>query len=121
MLAVDTALDTFTRAYAECALWSSTDDEGEPLDRDYGIGDIAPETLLAMIEDCKQFQQKNRRIIAGDLSLAGFHFWLTRNHHGAGFWDGDYSPRIGRLLTDRAQDFSEVYLYVGDDNLIYGG
>ena len=118
---IATELDTFTRAYVECALWSSLDDNETPLDANYGADDIAPDTLQTMIAECEQFQQQNRRIIAADLSRAGFHFWLTRNHHGAGFWDGDYSPRIGRLLTDRAQDFPEVYLYVGDDNLVYGG
>jgi hypothetical protein len=45
-------------------------------------------------------------------------FWLTRNHHGAGFWDGDYG-KYGDKLTAIAQTFSEVDLYVGDDGLIY--
>ena len=53
------ALDPFTRAYVEAALWSSTDDDGTPLDSKYGVEDIAPDTLTAMIEDCKQFQQQN--------------------------------------------------------------
>jgi hypothetical protein len=119
MIATETALDEFTRAYVECSLWASTDDSGEPLDKSYGLGDIAPETLLAMVDDCKQFQKANYRMIAADLSRAGFHFWLTRNHHGAGYWDGDYSRKIGQILTDRADEFGECSLYVGDDGLIY--
>ena len=42
-------LDDFTRAYIEAALWSSNDDAtpsgGEPLDGNYGIEDIDPDTL----------------------------------------------------------------------------
>jgi hypothetical protein len=119
MVTTEIALDEFTRAYVECALWAETDDKGNPLDANYGLEDISPETLLAMIADCKQFQTDNYRMIAADLSRAGFNFWLTRNHHGAGFWDGDYSKKIGQILTDRADEFGECSLYVGDDTLIY--
>ena len=50
---IATELDTFTRAYVECALWSSLDDEGNPLDANYGADDIAPETLQTMIAECE--------------------------------------------------------------------
>lgn len=53
-------MQTFFDAYVECALWSTTDnaDEsgGQPLDRNYGPGDIEPETLERMRKDCDQFQ-----------------------------------------------------------------
>ena len=100
---IATELDTFTRAMWSVPYGPVWTTRATPLDANYGADDIAPETLQTMIAECEQFQQQNRRIIAADLSRAGFHFWLTRNHHGAGFWDGDYSPRIGRLLTDRAR------------------
>ena len=42
-------LDAFTRAYVECALWSSNDEStpagGDPMDSNYSIQDIAPEAL----------------------------------------------------------------------------
>ena len=45
-------LDAFTLAYIEAALWSSNDDStpqgGEPLDANYGIKDIDPDTLEKM-------------------------------------------------------------------------
>lgn len=88
-------LDIFTTAYIEAALWSSTDnaDEtgGEPLDLNYSISDIAPETLAEMVADCADFQASFGEYIARDLLRAGHDFWLTRNGHGAGFWDGDWN------------------------------
>jgi hypothetical protein len=50
--------------------------------------------------------------------------WLTRNGHGAGFWDGDYRDRetgidIGQKLTELAKTYSSVDVYVGDDGQIY--
>ena len=48
-------LDAFTRAYVEAALWSSTDESndqgGDPLDANYSIDDIAPETMELIVED----------------------------------------------------------------------
>lgn len=126
-----TRLDDFTRAYIEAALWSSTDEStpsgGEPLDANYGIEDIAPETLASMVEDCRRFQEANAADLAlydhprwSAAELGGHDFFLTRNGHGTGFWDRDYLPEdAGERLTDAAHKCEEVNLYVGDDGLIY--
>lgn len=116
-------LDLFTQAYIECALWSTTDNSnesgGEPLDHNYDVGDIALPTLNQMIADCKQFQADHFDDIVEDLERAGHDFWLTRNHHGAGFWDGDWDKEVGKQLTEASHAWGEVDLYVGDDGLIY--
>jgi len=108
-------IDTFTLAYIECALWASNDDAdergGEPLDANYGIDDLAPETLAAMIADCATFQRAHAADIADNLERAGHNFWLTRNDHGAGFWDGNY-PEAGERLTAASQAYGEVCLCV---------
>lgn len=111
-------LDTFTKAYIACALWSSNDDDCEPLDDNYSIEEISPECLQTIIDDCKKFQADNFEMIKDDLSQAGYDFWLTRNGHGAGFWDG-YWPENGERLTTYSKTFKECNLYVGDDGLIY--
>ena len=48
-----------------------------------------------------------------------YDFWLTRNRHGAGFWDGDYEEGVGKVLTDIAHAFGEVSTSEGDDHLLY--
>ena len=111
-------LDTFTRVYVECALWSSTDDDGEPLDASYGPEDIALQTLGQMILDCEAFQAY---LAPGEsLAQAGHDFWLTRNGHGAGFWDGDYPKARGKELTGLCRPFGSFDLYVGDDGKVHG-
>lgn len=118
-------LDSFTRAYVVAALWSSTDNSddsgGEPLDANYGPEDIASETLARMVEDCATFQRTNAGLLAlaGDEEQNGHDFWLTRNGHGAGFWDRDYSGAIGDALTEASDAYGEVDLYIGDDGLIH--
>lgn len=113
-------LDEFTQAYVECALWSSTDDDGEPLDGLYTIDDVHADTLASMAADCRQFQADHYDDIASDLPHAGHDFWLTRNGHGAGFWDGDWPEAIGRKLTNASHVWGSVDLYIGDDGYIYG-
>lgn len=118
-------LDTFTRAYIECALWSSNDnaDEqgGEPLDRNYSASDIAPETLQRMKEDCEKFQSDNREAL-DESSIpngrAGILFWLNRNGHGSGFWD-EGCPRATEL-AEASKARGSFNLYVGDDGQVHG-
>lgn len=120
-------LDDFTTAYIECALWSTNDEStpagGVPLDENYGIEDFAPETLNQIIADCRLFQIQNKAdIISADslgFTRAGHDFWLTRNGHGAGFWDGDWPEEIDDRLTEASAAFGEFNLYVGDSGQIY--
>ena len=110
-------LDTFTRAYAECALWASSED-GTPLDDNYDLMDFHPDTLAAMVADCQKFQEDNGDYIVTNLSGAGHDFWLTRNGHGAGFWDGGW-PSAGVRLAEACDAFGETWLYVGDDSKLH--
>lgn len=49
----------------------------------------------------------------------GHNFWLTRNYHGAGFWDMELGE-AGDKLTHISHRFSEWLLYAGDDGSIHG-
>ena len=111
--------ESFFHSYIETALWSSTGDNDEPLDRDFSASDIAKETIDIMSRDCKAFYNANYDAITGSDGMAGHDFWLTRNGHGAGFWDGDWPEPQASQLTDASKAFGEVWLYVGDDNQIY--
>jgi hypothetical protein len=122
-----TGEDEFIDGYLTCALWSSTDEStpsgGYPLDQNYGPDDIAPESRAKMEEDCKAFLAANLDDIPADkMGAAGHDFWLTRNGHGAGFWDrghGYYPEGAGQRLTDAAHTFGESNLYIGDDGKIH--
>lgn len=119
------SIDDMLRQYILTALWSSSDAHAEdenddtPLERNYSAHDLAPETLATMREDCERFLSANEADIGDRTEDAGHDFWLTRNHDGAGFWDGGWPEEEGKRLTDAAHAFGEVYLYVGDDGKIY--
>lgn len=113
-------LDEFTRAYIECALWSSIDDNDKPLDDYYGIEDIALKTLDRMKADCQQFQEMNMEEVSSlHDEQAGCDFWLTRTGHGAGFWDGDWPEPDATRLTEASKQFGEFNLYVDDSGTIH--
>jgi hypothetical protein len=114
-------MQEFIEAYAACALWSSIDDNGDPFDDKYSIDDIAPGAMDQMKRDCEDFVHHcGDLILQSDMSMsqAGYDFWLTRNRHGTGFWDRGLGD-IGHTLTQVAQGYGEVYIYVGDDDMIY--
>lgn len=138
----------FVRSYLATALWSSSDSlPGYDEERD-GYTDHMPldnyiaETgqrlslgvIKAAIKDCKLFIHKaiNELEIHEDevfkLSYAdssegspivAHDFWLTRNYHGAGFWDGDYEEPLGTQFTELSHKFPPIDLYIGDDGRIY--
>ena len=120
-------MDRFTRAYIEAALWSSTDNSdesgGEPFDANYSEADIAPDTLARIVEDCEAFQRDNEVLLSQvpwtTEEQNGHDFWLTRNGHGAGFWDRGYGD-LGDKLTDAAHAWSTFDLYIGDDGKVHG-
>ena len=113
-------LDAFTQGYIEAAMWTLTDDDGESMDY-LGLHDIAPSALTAIIEDCRQFQDAYAALLAqaGTDAQNGHDYLLTRNRHGAGFWDRGYPKAIGDALTDAAHAEGEVNGCVGDDGLVY--
>jgi len=112
-------LNSVLPSYIECALWSSMDDSGEPLDSgEYTLSDKAREQMR---EDCQNFiaycEEEGIDSDAWSDEQFGHDFWLTRNGHGTGFWDRGLPN--GDKLTAAAKTFGSCDLYVGDDNLVY--
>ena len=147
-------LDGFTRAYVEALFWLETEpgttreDRADDLEEwteraaggqqkelpgDYGFGDLSPGLLDQIRTDCAAFQEAAKDLLAlayavpgYDETRAGHDFWLTRNGHGAGFWDRDelsaVVPESDETLGDRLSalcgygtDFPPVDVYMGDD------
>ncbi len=110
--------EKFLAGYIECALWSSTDNAddsgGEPLDANYSRSDLSDECLEAFKRDCQAFQEANADDLANiDCEQAGHDFWLTRNGHGAGFWDRGLGE-IGERLSEASKVYGGVDLYAHD-------
>jgi hypothetical protein len=122
--------------YVRTALWSTNADHLDPegtghagaLEDHYDASDIAPESLASMRAELVEFLDSvdasflefwQAELGAGQV---GHDFWLTRNGHGAGFWDrfsAGIGSRIGQHLTEASRPFGESYLYAADDGKVY--
>lgn len=122
-------LSPFVEAYITAALWSTNDNsaeedgrDGEFLDDNFGIGDVAPEAMEKIKADCAKFLSEYGDVIE-EVGLtqeqAGHDFWLTREGHGTGFWDRGLGA-FGRTLAEAAKRFGETYIEVGDDGQLHG-
>ena len=132
---VDQIVTIVANSYLEAALWSSFDcddsDNSAPLDKNYGSNDWSNDAISEACADCRRFLELlqetdcdgfdnllDAAIYEQGENLLGHDFWLTRNGHGAGFWDGDYGKygdAICKVLYDEFGRYSEVDVYADDD------
>lgn len=105
-------LDDFTEGYMIAAEWLLPDDGPKPT---RGWTKAAVRQAVA---ECTDFQRDNEADLARyaettgrDMASAGSDFSLTRNHHGAGFWDRGDDPCL-RRLTDAAHVYGTRDGYV---------
>ena len=110
-------------AYLECALWSSTQEDGSPFDDDYGIEDFAPsavESAQNEINDFLSLLEAENILWEEQITEEqfGHDFWLTRNRHGVGFWDRGLGS-LGEKLTKWAHSYGSSDVYLGNDGVVY--
>jgi len=114
---------------------SSDSDTCEPLDDNHDIFDVDDLCLKKLESDFNSFVETATSLIQQKLgefdNLEDFSlltrlglplehdYILTRNHHGAGFWDGDWDEKVSQILTDTSQLKPEIEPYIGDDGKIY--
>lgn len=123
------ALTDFSGGYIE-ALYALETGIDHDIPEGAALSDVA---LTAIRDDCRAFLAEGLPLLPTQpcaannptvetVCQAGTDFFLTRNGHGAGFWD---RPEVyggqenADALTDLAHSFGEVWSYLGDDGLIY--
>lgn len=107
-------LSPMVRAYLECAEWCGIDDE----QREAFEGSVASwsdSAIAQATQDCEGFLAD----IGADADAMtperlGIDFWLTRNRHGAGFWDRGLGA-VGQRLTDAANAYGEAYVLFDEE------
>ena len=103
------------KGYLTAALWTN-----EELD-EYTINQISESSIISAKEDIKNFLDKLEEgglLLNLNAESIGHNFWLTRNGHGAGFWDKNLGE-LGDKVSEICKEFGEKYTYVGDDKKIY--
>lgn len=110
----------FIDAYKEAMLWADlVDQEGNELDG-YSIYDIDDDSAASIAKDCDTFLARFSDTISTliaqgkyDYDQAGHDFWLTRQGHGAGFWDRGLGL-AGDIMTAHCESLLQQMVYVND-------
>ena len=119
-----TDIDEFIDGYATALLWSDCDDEISDLHSD-GLDAFTHDALNVIRRDCNAFMAANAvdlRAAVGhgdaySMSSAGHDFALTRNGHGAGFWDRGLGE-VGERLSTASAAFGEINVFPLDINVV---
>jgi len=119
-------LTKFARAYIEAMYFTDAGPDNEIDSSVHGLSEAAIDRIE---KDCAEFEAKaGEDIYAGctrgsgeysESEQAAHDFWLTRNGHGAGFWDGDWPEPAASRLTALSKQFGQCDPYLGDDGQIY--
>jgi hypothetical protein len=123
------ALVDFVRGYLACALWLVGDDVAAEAGRglyDFRLADLAPEAVAEAVADCAAFAADHAADLAAaadlgrDFDSLGHDFFLSRNGHGAGFFDRG-PEAVWRRLQSAARVWGSSDLYLGRGGRLYWG
>lgn len=107
------------QAYQAAVLWTETSDMGNFFDLSFS--EVAQETIRGQVMEFITSNVEHIRpfleVTGLDWAQIGHDFWLTRNRHGAGFWDrGAAGPAVDALV-ESAHAYGEQSLVIGDDGV----
>ncbi|HBO9768500.1 hypothetical protein FBPa45_0125 [Pseudomonas phage vB_PaeS_FBPa45] len=134
--AISDRIEKMAKGYIACALWASDGihpETEEFLDSLEGF-EAAPSFLAHAERTCSAFYAQNMTDCAAFVDLypsrvssefdpwegLGHDLWLTRNGHGAGFWDRGMG-RVGERLSGKCghgKAFAPLYPYLTDEILV---
>ena len=104
-------------SYLETAIWAEESDENDLQGKT--IQEIDKNSKANSAIEIYQFLQKAQQEASDELNTydeeaIGHNLWLSRNGHGAGFFD-DNNDKLQNL----ARNMKPVDIYLGNDNKIY--
>jgi hypothetical protein len=102
-------------AYIQALIFTDVNDDSEWSES--FTGDLSPEAMAKCNSDCCDFVdllvkeglfEKTLEVMTPE--QIGHDFWLTRNGHGAGFWDRG-NGELGETLSSLAKIYGDVSVY----------
>ncbi len=107
--------------FFDTMIWADIDGSDD-IENDYDVWDIDKLTLTRLIEDLDYFFEQAEDILEAsdyDHDKACHDFYLTRQGHGAGFWEADHCTKEqGEKLTEIAESLGSLCI-IEDNGYLY--
>lgn len=132
---LSTQVENAVQGALECALWlgqtyDAEAEETEASDLRHRAAEVPVDVLEALTEDVQTFLASNADLLEQAIGRypdsstlghtvgeqIGHDFMLTRNHHGAGFWDRGLGD-LGDYLTRNCEPFGSWGLEADEDSM----
>lgn len=99
--------EKFTAAYLEAMDFTELGEDTQP-PRGAELTELSKAQAL---KACSRFYNTYKVEIGEHIEQAGHDFWLTRQHHGAGFWDRPeiYGEEVASQLAQACHAIGEVF------------
>jgi hypothetical protein len=119
-------LDKFTVGYLTAMFWTESGESNSPCEG-ATLDDLSEEAWKQAQDDCADFnlladawlhKAYTHGNMSYDMERAGIDFWLSRNGHGAGYFDRDIGTAANGLQK-LARSMLGRNVYRGNDGLIY--
>lgn len=105
-------MNSFVQSYID-ALCSIMSDENGTGELKCEWEDLSESEQKEVLNDCENFQEEHSdyfsKLDSEGLSQMGYDFYLTRNRHGAGFWDRGLGE-IGNKLNKSAHIYGSQHV-----------
>jgi len=105
------------KGYLHCALWT------EELDNEYDISDVdslsaeqARDDVDKFLDELDDYDLLDELVSNMDYDSIGHDFWLSRNGHGAGFFDRGLED-VGDEIQKICGEFGNKSVYVENGNI----
>jgi hypothetical protein len=115
-------ISDMTRSYLQTALYTSSDEDGRPLDRDYSESNFSADAMTKADQDVTKFAFDNGHLyvrIGMSSADAARLFWYARTGSGITFMDnfttGTVEYQIAQRLQANAEKYGVADVYAGDD------
>jgi hypothetical protein len=129
----DADIGAMVQGYLECQLWAGLDtsrednsDNNPNYDENYDVADVSIEYVQHVTDELidvvtqhplavRMYLNAREREGYDRNELFGHDFYLTREHHGAGFWDRGLGD-LGEYLTKVAQTYGSAEMLYPNAN-----
>lgn len=106
-------------AYLRAALFTASGEDGEPLNREFDVTDFDDTSRTEAYAVCASFVEQHAALLEEgesgvDPDQAGHDLWMTRNGHGAGFWEEEWG-KAGERLSTAAARLGEAHVFLSEN------